>query len=67
MALCFHFLRDRSLVLKHAATATLQQAVALMFERADRALRDPALAAALALAVGSGSDGEAATGAPAPS
>lgn len=35
MALGFNFLRDKSAILKHAATATLQQAVALMFERAE--------------------------------
>jgi hypothetical protein len=38
MTLGFNFLRDKSSVLKHAATATLQQAVALMFDRAETEL-----------------------------
>jgi hypothetical protein len=54
MAMCFSFLRDRSVVLKNAATATLQQAVALMFERAERLLRDGAAGAAVAAAEAAG-------------
>ena len=38
LSLGFLFLRDKSAVLKHAATATLQQSVAILFERAERLL-----------------------------
>jgi hypothetical protein len=64
LSLAFLFLRDRSAVLKHAATATLQQSVAILFERAEGLLRGGD-AGALAAAVkadeeaGSGNGGEA--------
>jgi hypothetical protein len=47
LAVGFNFLRDKSGVLKHAATAALQQAVAMMFERAEvEAANPPAVQAA---------------------
>jgi hypothetical protein len=64
LSLGFLFLRDKSAVLKHAATATLQQSVAILFERAERLLAGGDGAAVGAAVKADAAEGDAGAGGP---